>query len=99
MNKKKIKIIKEILKKKNLIKTEIKKKIIKSIIQNKKINQIKRLMSQTIIQKKTKKIKNNKICFLTSKKRGIETNLFLSRHSIKKLLNINELQNIKIKSW
>lgn len=98
MNKKKIIILKEIIKKKNKIKNELKKKIIKSIIQNKKNIQVKRLFLQNLNQKNKLK-KNNKICLFSSKRRGVETKLFISRHIIKKLLNLNELQNIKIKSW
>ena len=99
MRRQKKKIIKEVLKRKYFIKNEIKKKILKSIIQNKKIEQIKRFFAQIILQKKNKRKKNNKICLQTSKFRGINTFLFFSRHTIKKLANINELQNIKVKSW
>ena len=57
------------------------------------------MFSQLILQKKFKTKKNNKICLYTSKYRGINTFLFFSRHTIKKLSNINELQNVKVKSW
>ncbi len=99
MRRQKKKIIKEILKRKYFIKSELKQKILKSIIQNKKIEQVKRFFAQTILQKKSKRKKNNKICLYTSKFRGLNTFLFFSRHTIKKLANINELQNIKVKSW
>jgi hypothetical protein len=99
MRRQKKKIIKEIIKRKYFIKNELKEKILKSIIQNKKIIQIKRFFAQIILQKNNKKKKNNKICLYTSKFRGINTFLFFSRHTIKKLANMNELQNIKVKSW
>lgn len=99
MKKQKKKIIKELVKRKYFLKKEIKKKILKSIIQNNKVPQVNRMFSQLILQKKFKTKKNNKICLHTSKYRGITTFLFFSRHTIKKLSNINELQNIKVKSW
>lgn len=99
MKKQKKKIIKELVKRKYFLKKEIKKKILKSIIQNNKVPQVNRMFSQLILQKKFKTKKNNKICLNTSKYRGITTFLFFSRHTIKKLSNINELQNIKVKSW
>jgi hypothetical protein len=99
MKRQKKKLVKEFLKRKYFIKNEVKQKILKSIIQNKKVDQIKRFFAQIILQKNNKKKKNNKICLYTSKFRGINTFLFFSRHTIKKLANINELQNIKVKSW
>lgn len=99
MRRQKKKIIKEVIKRKYFIKNELKEKILKSIIQNKKIIQIKRFFAQIMLQKNNKKKKNNKICLYTSKFRGINTFLFFSRHTIKKLANMNELQNIKVKSW
>jgi ribosomal protein S14 len=43
------------------------------------------------------KIKNT--CLLTGRNSAVSNNFFLSRHSLKKLANVNKLQNIKIKSW
>lgn len=97
MTKNKKKLIKEILKRKYFLKKELKKKILKSIIQNKQINQSTRMFASLFFQEKI--AKNNKICLLTSKYRGVETSFFFSRHTIKKLSNINELQNLKVKSW
>ena len=57
MRRQKKKIIKEVLKRKYFIKNEIKQKILKSIIQNKKIEQIKRFFAQIILQKKNKRKK------------------------------------------
>jgi hypothetical protein len=99
MKRQKKKILKELIKRKFFLKKEVKKKILKSIVQNKKINQIKRMSAQIILQKNYKTNKNNKICLHTSKYRGVTTFLSFSRHTIKKLSNINELQNIKVKSW
>jgi len=93
---------KEIIKRKWFIKNEIKKKILKSIIQNTSLTPINRLYaSWTLIHKHRKGYisKQNKICLVSSKYRGIQTKFFLSRHFIKKLGNWNELQNIKVKSW
>jgi ribosomal protein S14 len=98
MKKQKKKLLKELIKRKFFLKKEVKKKILKSILQNKKLSQIKRMSAQIILQKNYKIKKNNKICMQTSKYRGVNTFLFFSRHTIKKMANINELQNIKVKS-
>lgn len=67
MKRQKKKILKELIKRKFFLKKEVKKKILKSIVQNKKINQIKRMSAQIILQKNYKTNKNNKICLHTSK--------------------------------
>ena len=89
MRRQKKKIIKEILKRKYFIKSELKQKILKSIIQNKKIEQVKRFFAQTILQKKSKRKKNNKICLYTSKFRGLNTFLFSKSKKIFYLLDYN----------
>ena len=80
----------------------IKKKILKSIIQNTQITPVHRIYASWILINKFNRCsisKQNKICLLSSKYRGVQTHFFLSRHFLKKLGNWNELQNVKVKSW
>jgi ribosomal protein S14 len=95
------KIVREFVKRRGLLKRELKIKILKSILQNLTLPNISRIHAQKNIQN-LKKIKRNsqinKVCMLTGKKRGISTAFFLSRHMVKKLGNWNELSGVKIKS-
>jgi len=88
------------VKKKKFIKNELKVKILKSIFQNKKITPNKRLFAFFLILKNNTKINKQKdICLLTSKSAGLYNNFGISRNCVKKLLNNNKLQNIKINSF
>jgi len=94
-------ILKEFVKRKWLLKNELKLNILKSIFQSLSIPNMKRIRVQLTLQRierirKSKRI--NKVCLVTGKKRGISTFFFLSRHMIKKFSNWNDLPNIKIKS-
>lgn len=95
-------IVKEFTKRKWVLRSEFKVKILKSIVQNLTLPNIKRIDAQYSIQK-LKKIKKkgqlNKACMLTGKKRGVSTTFFLSRHMVKKFGNWNDLNQIKVKSW
>jgi len=98
----KIKIKNEFLKRKWYIKNELKRAVIKSIQQNLETNPITRISTQYQLQKIHRHgfiTKHNKICMLTGKRRGINPFFFLSRHMVKRLGTVNELQNIKVKSW
>jgi len=99
----KIKIYKNLYLKKKFIKNEIKKIILKSILQNKSIKPIIRANANYFLSKlknryNLSKQKNN-ICLKTGRIKGIFNNLNLSRHFSKKLLINNSLQNININSW
>ena len=87
------------IKKKKILKNELKYKILQSIFQNKKITPNRRLYSFFLILKNNNKIfKHKNLCLLTSKHAGLSNNFGLSRNSVKYLLNLNKIQNIKINS-
>lgn len=97
-----IDIIKYKLFNKLLLNKELKKKILKSIIQNNLIKYKIKIISQIKLQKLVKSKTSNKrknICLLTGKKKSIYNFSNLSRHSIKKLNILSLLQNVKLKSW
>jgi ribosomal protein S14 len=95
-----IKILKIKIKKKKILKNELKYKILKSIFQNKKIEPKKRLFSFFLILKTNNKLfKHKNVCLLTSKTNSLVKNFQISRNAVKKLLNLNKIQNIKICSW
>lgn len=96
-------IKKEFFKKKNYIKYEIKKLILKSIINNKNLKPIIRAnatykLSKIINKTSISKQKNN-ICLKTGRIGGVYKLTNYSRHYMKKLFDKNDLQNIKISNW
>jgi ribosomal protein S14 len=99
MNKNIQNIIKEKIKKTNLLKTEIFLKIKKSIIQNNNIKT--QLKLYTILQtvKKNKKYtflsKQHKICIITGKRGGLVNGFNYSRYKFKNFILENKLTNIK----
>lgn len=100
MNKLYVKFLKIKIKRKLLLKNELKKKILKSIIQNQSTNFLKKQYAQYSLSKfpcNMLKIKN--ICLMDGRNSSVSNNFFISRHSMKRLLNINKLQNVKINSW
>jgi len=79
-------IVKYKYKKKNELKFELKKKILKSIIQNSNIKQVYKIFGifkYTNNYKKIQFCKYKKICLLIGRKQGILKNFNLSRHQIK----------------
>jgi hypothetical protein len=99
MNKLHIKFLKIKLKRKLFLKNELKKNILKSIIQNKNVNFLKKQYAQYSLLQftyNTFKIKN--VCLMDGRSSSVSNNFFVSRNSTKKLLNLNKLQNIKINS-
>ena len=95
----KLKIKNEFLKRKWYLKRELKLAILKSIQQNLSIDPIVRISAQHQLQKFKRRgaiSKQNKVCMLTGKRRGINPYFFLSRHMLKRLGTLNELQNIKV---
>jgi len=99
MNKLYIKFLKVKIKRKLFLKNELKKKILKSIIQTQSANLLKKHYAQYSLSKfsyNTLKIKN--ICLMDGRSTSVSNNFFISRHSMKRLLNVNKLQNVKINS-
>jgi len=96
-------INKDKIKRKEYIKKEIKKLVLKSIIQNLNLKPIQRALALRRISqfKKNSFIsrQNNNICVKTGRNKGVLRLTTLSRHYMKQLSLIGSLQNIKIKSW
>jgi len=96
-------IIKDQIKRNKYLKTEIKKIIFKSLIQNMNI----RPNIRALALKKNSKIKiksfiskqNNNICIKSGRFKGVLRLTKLSRHELKKLSSTGSLQNIKVSSW
>ena len=83
-------------------KIEVKKKILKSIIQNKNNNINKRLFFVKLLHNTIKYgtiAKQHELCINTGRSGGIVKLLSLSRHSIKNYGLHNKLQNIRVASW
>lgn len=98
LNKKHQQILKSNIKNNIILKYEYKNIILKSIIHNKNINYKIRLFSALNIKKNTIK-KNKKICLISGRHRGVNTNLNISRHNINYFSKLGILQNFKINSW
>jgi ribosomal protein S14 len=100
MNRVFLNFLKVKIKRKLYLKNELKKKILKSIIQNQSVNPLKKqyayynLIKMSVL---SYKIKNT--CLLNGRNSAVSNNFFLSRHALKKLLSVNKLQNVKIRSW
>jgi ribosomal protein S14 len=93
-------INKDFIKKKKFTKLEIKKIILKSIIHNKNLKpklralafyKLSRLPLKSFISKQ-----NNNLCLLTGRIGGVLKLTNLSRHSMKRLGVVGNLQNIKV---
>ena len=99
MNKNTQNIIKEKIKKTNLLKTELLYKIKKSILQNNNIKtQIKLYAILQTVKKNKKNLflsKQHKICILTGKRSSLVNGFNYSRYKIKNLILENKLTNIK----
>ena len=96
-------INRDLIKRKKFLKKEIKKIILKSIIQNLNIKpNIRALASKKQIFKQINSYiskQNNNICLKTGRVKGVLRLNNLSRHEIKKNGLNGCLQNINIKSW
>lgn len=96
-------INKDKIKRKEYLKNEIKKTILKSIIQNLNIKpNIRSLALKKLSQFKNISYiskQNNNICLKTGRYKGVLRLTNLSRHYMKQLSLFGGLQNIKIKSW
>jgi ribosomal protein S14 len=97
-----IAVDKDIVKRKKFLKSEFKKIILKSILQNFSSNQILRVevLKQLIFfKKKTSISTQNNVCLLTGRIGGVYTKYNLSRHSIKRVAKLNLLNNTKAASF
>jgi len=95
-------INKDLIKRKNFIKTEIKQIILKSIIQNKNIKPIIRsyaLYKISRIKLNSSIVRQNNICLISGRIGGVWKLTEFSRHTIKKISVNGNLQNIKISTW
>lgn len=95
-------ILKDQLHRLYFIKTELKSLILKSIIQNKNCQPIIRgfaLYKKNILTKKGSLSKQNNVCLLRGRIRGVWRFSQISRHAMIKLGTYGGLQNTKIKSW
>jgi len=102
MKNKIINIRKDILKRKKFTKIEIKRIILKSVIQNKNV---KPLIRAKAIRKNCNSShlsfiskQNNNICLKTGRIKGVYKMFNTSRHFIKKIGMVGNLQNMKIAS-
>lgn len=91
-------ILKNNLKNNLILKYEYKNTILKSIIQNKNLKHKVRIYAILNLKKVTTQ-KNKKICLISGRHRGVNTNLNLSRHNINFFAKLGILQNFKINSW
>ncbi len=101
MKKEKLVISKDLIKRKNFLKNEIKLILFKSIIKNFQINEFIRIemfRKISLIWKKCNITKQNNICLYTGRMGGVFKKWNASRHYIKQMGKWNLLTNIKIKS-
>ena len=102
MKKKIINIKKDIYKRKKFTKIEIKKIIFKSIIQNKNIKPLIRVKVMRKYCKFSRQAsiskQNNNICLKTGRIKGVYNMFNISRHTIKKIGILGNLQNIRVAS-
>jgi len=85
-----------------LFKNWKKKKVLKSILKSRSILAKTRILAIIDIHKIKKKslaFLHQNICFLTNKHKSNFKKFNLSRHSFKRYLILNKIQNVKVKSW
>lgn len=95
-------IIKDQINRTYFIKNELKKIILKSIIQNKNVKPIIRsyaLYKKSIFTRRSSISNQNNVCLLRGRIKGVWKFSQLSRHAMIKLATYGGLQNTKIKSW
>lgn len=99
---KKINIKKNKIKTKKFLKNELKKIILKSLIQNKNIKPITRANANyklSHIKYIFSKSKQNNVCLYSGKIKSVFDKYKMSRHFIKKFYSENNLQNNKLINW
>ncbi len=102
MKKKQSVLTKDLLKRKNFLKNEIKQKIFKSILQNfqiKPIIRVEALRKLIIYSKKCNISKQNNICILSGRFGGVFKKWNISRHQIKNMSKLNLLTNTKVSNF
>lgn len=102
MRSNKLVISKDKIKRKNFLKTELKKLILKSIFQNFKVaelNRIDALKKLIFFKKKSSISRQNNMCLVSGRMGGVLNKWHISRHNVKTLGKFNMLQNVKINSW
>jgi small subunit ribosomal protein S14 len=95
-------ITKDLIKRKIYIKYELKKIILKSIIQNKNTKPVIRSYAyyKTInYDRKNSISKQINVCLVRGRHKGVWKFAQLCRHAINKFATTGFLQNMKIKSW
>jgi ribosomal protein S14 len=98
----KLVISKDKIKRKEFLKTEFKKLILKSIFQNFKISDMCRIdafRKLVFLKKKSSISYQNNICLISGRIGGVFNKWHISRHNIKVLGKFNMLHNVKINSW
>jgi len=101
MKRRKLVVIKDEVKRRTFLKNEIKKIILKSVIQNFQINDIIRLKAfkkLIFFKKKSFISKQNNMCLIQGRFGGVYKNYDLCRHHMKYIAKYNLLHNMKIKS-
>lgn len=102
MRKQKKTIIKDLIFRKEFLKYEYKKIILKSIIQNQTNKNNTRFHAYHLLNKlslKTNISKQTNPCLVTGRVGGVYKKVFLTRQAIKKLNNMGRITNLKCKSW
>lgn len=102
MKRNKKNISKDLLKRNNFIKNELKKHILKSIVQNKQTKPIIRSYAylKLINCGKKSSISNQiNVCLFRGRNKGVWKFTQLSRHALNKQAMFGFLQNTKVKSW
>lgn len=92
-------VLKDLILRKYYIKYELKRKILKSILQKSSVNSLKKKMIQLKINKlhsKSSICKQINKCLITGRSRGVYKFANVSRHNIKYLNNLGFIQNIKV---
>lgn len=95
-------LLKDYYFRKYYLKYEIKKLILKSVIQSNSLpltNKTVAYLKNSTINRKCSIAKQINKCMLTGRAKGVWNFIGLSRHQIKKLNNLGLVQNIKIAGW
>ena len=102
MKKKNKTIVKDLIYRKHYIKYELKKLILKSIIQNKSSHPLIRYHAKfklNLITLRSNICKQNNTCIVTGRNGGVFKFLNISRHAIKQLNNNGLISNVKSRAW
>lgn len=85
------------------VKNELRMLILKSVIQNLGVKPVVRSLAKKKLCKLNYKYsisrQKNNICLLSGRMKGVTRLTNISRHFMKKLGSVGNLQNIQIKSW